>query len=62
MYGSGDRKHSGFDGDLATKFILKTHKYINDFIRGQDVLHGRGLVGDFSEVGAPIPVITAPVM
>ena len=50
MYGSGDRKHSGLDGDLANKLILKTHKYINEFVLSQDELNGRGLVGDFSDV------------
>ena len=61
MYGSGDRKHRGFDGDLASKLILRTHKYINEFVRDQGELDGRGLVGDFGAVGAPVPVITAPV-
>jgi len=61
MYGSGDRRHNGLDAELAGKLILKTHTYINDFVRGQDELNGRGLVGDFSEEGAPAPVIVAPI-
>ena len=59
MYGSRDGRHRGLDGDLATKLILKTHRYINDFARVE--LNGRGLVGNFSAEGAPIPVIRGPI-
>ena len=61
MYGSPDGKHTGLDADLASKIILKTHKFINEFAQKQPELNGRGLVGDFSAPGAPIPVITAPI-
>lgn len=61
MYGSPDGRHAGLDSDLVTKLILHTHKFINEFIKTQLELNGRGLVGDLSEVGAPIPVITTPV-
>ena len=59
MYGSGDRKHKELDGDLASKPILQTHKYINEFAR--EHLNGRDLVGNFSEEGDPVPVITTPI-
>jgi hypothetical protein len=62
MYGSPDGKHTGLDADLAAKIIAKTHKYINEFAVRQPELNGRGLVGDFSVVGAPIPVITTAAM
>ena len=55
MYGGKDGRHTGLDGDLATKLILKAHMYINDFTHVE--LNGRGLVGNFSVEGAPIPVI-----
>ena len=31
--------------------------YINDFVRDQGVLSGRGLVGNFSVEGAPAPIV-----
>ena len=61
MYGSPDGKHKGLDAELAQKFILKTHKYINKFAAKQPELVDRGLVGDLRAADAPIPVITAPV-
>ena len=61
MYGSPDGRHKGLGAELANKLILKTHKFINEFAVKQPKLVGRGLVGDLSAVGAPIPVITGPV-
>ena len=61
MYGSPDGKHEGLGADLATKLILKTHKFINEFAVKQPELVGLGLVGDLRAADAPIPVITAPV-
>ena len=51
----------GLDTDLSTKLILKTHFYINEFVKKQPELMGRGLVGDFRAADAPVPVITTPV-
>ena len=61
MYGSPDGKHNGLDAELAHKIIMRTHKFINEFAVSQPELNGRGLVGDFTAPGAPIPVITAPI-
>ena len=63
MHGSGDRdsKHKELDGDLAFKLILKIHKYNNEFVRREHLNDSRGLVGNFSEEGVPVPVITIPI-
>ena len=42
-------EHSGLDADLARKFILHTHKYINECIEHMSPTHkGRGLVGNLT--------------
>ena len=39
MYGSPDNKHTGMTQELATKFILKTRKFINEFVVKQPELN-----------------------
>ena len=59
--GSPDGKHTGMTCELATKLILKTHKFINEFVVKQSELNDMGLVGHFLAADAPRPVITTPV-
>ena len=62
MYGNPAKRHAGLDAALAQKLILKTHKFINEFAQQQPELNGRGLVGDFTPVGAAPPLITVPLI
>ena len=52
MYGGEKQdggRHAGVDADLARKFILHTHKYINEYITDLSPTHrGRGLVGNLT--------------
>ena len=61
MYGDGD-KHAGLDGELASKIILKTHKFINESIVSQPEFNGRGLIGELSDPNAPVPVVSTAVI
>ena len=54
MYGGPKRDgghHSGVDACLAQKFILHTHKYINEYISDMSPTHrGRGTIGNLRDV------------
>ena len=54
MYGGVKRdggRHSGVDSCLAQKFILHTHKYINEYISDMSPMHkGRGTIGNLQDI------------
>ena len=54
MYGGPKQdggRHAGVDGCLARKFILHTHKYINEYIENMSPTHkGRGTIGNLQDI------------